>query len=88
MVTKMITWGSIYWPIFLVLTSVAFLAAEILALFTNTANTLSDYAWRELGLPINFRGPIIHNAAWLLTLGAWLVVVFWLTEHIWFQRFR
>lgn len=87
---KMITWGMAYWPIFLIVTAVGFLVPELIALVTNTANTLSDYSWRELGLSINFRHPgnVMHNAAWILTLGAWLTASFFLTAHIWFQRFR
>lgn len=81
------TWGAWYWPTFLALTSGAFLVAEILALATNAANTLSDFAWRELGLPLTGRPPL-HTASWLLSLGAWLTVAFWLTEHIWFRKFR
>lgn len=85
---KVITWGATYWPIFLIVTSVAFLAPEIYALLTNSANTLSDYSWHELGLPITFKGRIMHNAGWALSLGAWATFMFFITNHIWFQRFR
>ena len=81
------TWGSDYWPWFLIAVSLAFLAPEIVALFTNTANTLSDYAWRELHVNADVKFGT-QNAAWLLSLGVWGVFVFWITEHIWFYRFR
>lgn len=81
------TWGSAYWPWFLIAVSLAFLAPEVFALATNPGNTLSDYAWRELNVSagVSFDS---HGAAWLLSLGMWGVAVFWLTEHIWFYRFR
>ena len=44
------TWGSVYWPWYLITASAAFLAAEVFALFTNSANTLSDFSWYELGI--------------------------------------
>lgn len=79
------TWGPHYWPWYLIAAAAGLLGPEIFALFTRHANTLSDYSWRELG--ITGARPV-HSAAWLLTLGAWLVMAFFLTEHIWFQRFR
>jgi hypothetical protein len=81
------TWGSVYWPWFLIVTSIGTLVPEIYALCTNSANTLSDYSWRELhvraGIPFS-----AHTAAWLLSLGVWALLIFWVTEHIWFYRFR
>ena len=85
---KIPTWGNVYWPIFLIAVSVLFLVPEILALATNAANTLSDYARHELGVPVNSTKPVLHTAAWLLSLGAWLVGVFWLTKHIWFGEYN
>lgn len=82
------SWGSTYWPWFLIAVSLAFLGPEIFALATGQpANTLSEYAWRELNVSagITFSR---HTAAWLLSLGMWAVFVFWITEHIWFYRFR
>lgn len=83
---RIVTWGLWYWPVFLITASVAFLIPEILALVTNVSNTLSDYAWHELNIP-RPGTPVIHSAAWLLTLGVWLVMAFWLTWHIWFRKF-
>lgn len=81
------TWGRRYWPWFLVIVSVAFLTPEIFALCTNTANTLSDYAWHELHLSLTAKRQV-HDAAWFLTQGAYITVAFWLLMHIWYQQFR
>jgi len=81
---KQPTWGTYYWSFFLVLVSLLFLVPELIALFTNATNTLSDYSWRELtvhnGLHINQ-----HTLAWWLSLIAWLVAVVVLTLHIWWK---
>jgi|HubBroStandDraft_2_1064218.scaffolds.fasta_scaffold376269_3 hypothetical protein len=81
------TWGRYYWPVMLIITSALFLVPEIYALFTNFKNTLSDYARYELNITSPTEPFTAHGAAWILTLGAWLVVTFWLTFHIWFERF-
>ncbi len=81
------TWGPSYWPWFLIVVTLAFLGPEIAALLTNSANTLSDYAWGHLSVQQGQRFSQ-HDAAWLLTLGVWLTTAFWLTAHIWFYRFR
>lgn len=78
------TWGNYYWPFFLVVVSLLFIVPELIALFTNAANTLSDYSWRELtvhnGLHINQ-----HTAAWWLSLIAWGLAVVVLSLHIWWK---
>lgn len=79
------TWGPHVWPWFLIAVAGVFLALETYALVTNSANSLSDYAWTELGIR-GFRP--VHSAAWLLTLGAWLTLAYFVTEHIWFRRYR
>jgi len=81
------TWGKVYWSIFLIAVSLEFIGPEIAALLTNSKNTLSDYSWGKLEI---LPGEHFwhHGAAWLLTLGVWGVIVFWLTAHIWFYRFR
>lgn len=85
---KSATWGLWYWPAFLITSSLAFLIAEIIALATNVANTLSDYAWLEMGLlPLTGKNPV-HTAGWFLSLGVTITVMAWLIEHIWFVRFR
>ena len=78
------TWGNYYWPYWLTLVSLLFLVPELIALFTNADNTLSDYAWRELhvynGLHISQ-----HTVAWWFSLAAWLLAVVVLTIHIWWK---
>lgn len=81
------TWGRTWWPIFLIVTSIAFLGPEIYALVTNVKNTLSDYARYELNVKTPTEAFTAHTAAWLLSLGVWLVVAVWLTFHVWFERF-
>lgn len=81
------TWGKTYWPVMLIITSLLFLVPEIYALVTNFRNTLSDYARFELNVTTPTEPFTSHSAAWLLTLGVWLVIAFWLTFHIWFERF-
>ena len=85
---KTATWGNIFWPVFIIAVSVVFLVAESYALTTNVTNTLSDYAWRELGIPVNSTKPVLHTAAWLLSQGAFIVVAVWLWRHIWYHEFR
>lgn len=78
----MITWGKYYWPVALLFTSVAmFGIPELIALFTNHANTLSEYAWDELRV-----GSIpLHTIAWYVSLAVWLLAVVILTLHIWWR---
>jgi hypothetical protein len=77
------TWGRYYWPFFLVLVSLLFLGPELIALFTNAANTLSEYAWAELN--VSPRIPV-HTIAWWVSLLAFILAVFVLVAHIWFKR--
>lgn len=87
MIMQHTTWGNTYWPWALIVVALAFTVPELYALFTNTMNTLSWYAWHELHvrpmMPFNR-----HNAAWLLTQGLYLVMVFWLLLHIWYAEFQ
>jgi hypothetical protein len=80
------TWGNDVWPWFLIVVTLTFIGFEGYALFTNTANTLSDYIWRELHVrplePFNR-----HNAAWLLTQGVYVTIAFWLWLHLWYHQF-
>ena len=73
------TWGRIYWPLFLVFITVAFMTPEGYALATGKANTLSYWVWRELRPA---------SAQWYLSLGFYLTVVSWLVYHFWFKEFR
>ena len=81
------TWGKIYWPWFLIVTSLAFIGPELVALVVNAKNTLSDYAWYELNVKTPREPFTAHGAAWFLSLGMWLVVAIWLTFHVWFETF-
>lgn len=81
-----ITWGHVYWPWYLAVTAIGFLTPELYALFTNTDNTLSDYAWHELGVSLSTK-PIVHSAAWLLTQGMFIVMAIWLVLHIWYHEY-
>lgn len=80
----MITWGLTYWPFAMIIVSAVFLPAEIYALFTNPANTLSDYCWRELDVNVSF-GHGIHSLAWWLSLISWGIFVLLITLHIWWR---
>lgn len=82
-----ITWGKEYWTCGLLGAAVYFLAGEITALFTNVANTLSDYSRYELGIPnVQIPGATIHyTVAWYLSLIAWCLFFAVITRHIWFQ---
>lgn len=78
---KHITWGLPYWTGFLITVSIGFLVAEFIALFTNVWNTLSYFAWYEMGIS----GTISpHTPAWWASLIAWCVFVVVITAHIWF----
>lgn len=77
------TWGRLYWPFFLIVVSLLFLGPELIALFTNSANTLSGYSWRELHVGRIY--PSIHTVAWWVSLAAWVVSVIVVTLHIWWK---
>lgn len=77
------SWGNRYWPVFLIVVSIAFLIPELYALATNAYNTLSDYAWRELNVTRAFEFTM-HSVAWYASLSAWLLFVVVITLHIWF----
>lgn len=75
-----LTWGKYYWPYFLILVSTIFGVPELIALFTNVKNTLSDYARLELNVSSTMS---VHTLAWYLSLSAWLLFVVVITFHIW-----
>lgn len=84
------TWGTYYWPVFLIISAVWLLLGfgipELIALITqvgtHTDNTLSHYSQEELGLDAQLNR---HTIAWSLSLLAWVVVTTILTWHIWFK---
>jgi hypothetical protein len=77
------TWGRLYWPYFLVLASLLFAVPEIIALATNRANTLSDYAHHELNVTVATVANGVHTLAWYVSLAGWLLFVVLITWHIW-----
>ena len=78
------TWGLVYWPVYLTIASAFFLVPEIMALITNAANTLSDYCWRQLNVTMTF-GHGAHTVAWWLSLMSWIMFVVIITLHIWWR---
>lgn len=76
------TWGNYYWPYFLILVALLFGVPEIIALFTNHQNTLSDYSWTMLNVHRATRFSV-HAIAWYASLSVWLVFVVVITIHIW-----
>ena len=80
------TWGRTYWPAALsVLLAVIFIP-EIYALITNDQNTLSWWTWDELN--VSSRQPVQDwTAPHYLVFGGWLVLVSWLTWHLFFHWF-
>ena len=77
-----ITWGGWYWPAGLSIASLLFVPAEIFALLTNSANTLSDYCWAELHVNPHLT---VHTSAWWASIVAWVLFVAVITGHIWFR---
>jgi hypothetical protein len=80
----MITWGMVYWPVGLIIVSLLFIPAELYALFTNVANTLSWYCWHELNVTSTLTFDA-HGIAWWLSFAAWIIFTVVITLHIWFM---
>lgn len=78
------TWGQYYWPFFLTLASALFLIPEVAALITNSANTLSDYCWREMSVNIAY-GHGRHTIGWWASILSWGLFTVLITIHIWFR---
>lgn len=79
---QLVTWGRYYWPYFLILGSALFGIPELIALFTNNANTLSDYARYELNVAPHIT---VHTLAWYVSLCAWVLFFVVITAHIWWN---
>lgn len=77
-----ITWGGFYWPYWIILTSLTFGVPEVIALFTNYMNTLSEYAWHELNVSPHVT---VHTIAWYASIIIWLLFVVVITAHIWWD---
>lgn len=78
-----VSWGKYYWPYFLLLTSLIFAVPELIALFTNVKNTLSDYARYELNVTPHLT---VHTLAWWVSISAWLLFAVVITVHIWWGK--
>lgn len=76
-------WGNFYWPYWLILTSLTFIVPELLAVFTNAANTLTRYTHIQLSVTTATVNAHIHTVAWYVSLIGWLVFVVLITIHIW-----
>ena len=85
--TQHVTWGLWYWPAFILTVVTGFSIPEIVALITNTFNTLSWFAWRAFGFP-KVSGPALFTAAWYFSFALYIVIVVFLGIHIWFFRLR
>ena len=79
--------AAVWWPAWLAVSVAAFLLREVWALASgHYQDTLSEWTWRLLKIAKN--EPFTSwNAADYLTFGCWLVLVTWLTWHLWFRRF-
>lgn len=78
---SVITWGRWYWPAYFAVVAVGFLPAEIYALITNVWNTLSYFAWHEMGIGGTYSP---HTPGWWISLIAWCLFTVVITAHIWF----
>lgn len=78
------TWGRRYWPYWIIAVSLAFLIPELLALFTNGKNSLSQYVWDELGVSPHMT---MHTVAWWVSLIGVLLAFAIVVAHIWFREF-
>jgi hypothetical protein len=76
------TWGRVWWPVWIILTTCLFLGPEIYALVTNYRNTLSQYAWTELNVNPHIH---VHTIAWFLSLAGFVLAVIVLIAHIWYH---
>lgn len=76
------TWGLVYWPLYIIAAIAAFAGPELVAFFTNHANTLSDFSWYELGIGGRYDP---RTWVWWVSLAGFLAIVGLLTAHIWFR---
>lgn len=79
------TWGKLYWPYLIIVVSFMFGIPELIALFTNVKNTLSDYARYELHVGVAFQHSM-PTLAWWSSLIVWATFVIWITAHIWYGK--
>lgn len=80
------TWGMLYWPIALWFVAVGmFGIPETIGLFTNVANTLSDFSRWELH-EYAHEPLFAHQWYWWLSQGLFIVLCLWLVIHIWYDK--
>lgn len=80
-------WGNLYWPYWLILTSLTFAVPEGIAIATQQwADTLSDYSRAQLHASVAVTQSGVHTFAWWASFVVWLVFVVWITIHIWFVK--
>lgn len=73
-------WGRLYWPYWMIMTSLTFAVPELIAIGTNVKNTLSDYARAELNVAPHVT---VHTVAWWVSLLVWALFVVVISLHIW-----
>ena len=79
--------AAVWWPVWLAAGAATFLLREVWALASGRPqDTLSDWTWHILKIAKN-EPMSAWSAADFLTFGCWLVLVTWLTWHLWFRRF-
>lgn len=80
------TWGNWYWPVYLTVAFLFFIAPEIMGLVSGRRNTLSDWVWTRLHI---IAGETIGqwSALDFLVFGQWIIMWAWLTWHFFFHRF-
>jgi hypothetical protein len=76
------TWGLIYWPLYIVAAIALFAGPELVALFTHSSNTLSYFAWWELGIGGRYNP---HTVFWWVSLLGFIAITATLIGHIWFR---
>ena len=75
------TWGRFYWPSALSALAVVILVPEVIALCTGDQNTLSYWVWNQLHATTR-EAMSQWTATHFLFFGLWLVLVIWLTYHL------
>jgi len=80
------TYGLWYWPIWLGVILIGFLPAEIIGLIQGGQNTFSNWVWQYLKVAKN-ESIANWTATDFLLFGAWLVLIVWLTFHLFFRKF-
>jgi hypothetical protein len=78
------TWGSWYWPTWVVIALLSLLVPEVYALVTNVKNTQSYWVWHELDVHTGL-APNTWTSAHFIFFGLWSVFAIWLTGHFFWR---